>query len=162
MDHYTTLMIFGLVGATILVNVMILLMQMMFTYAAGLVAIESNVGPVAMIILFFIYVWLAIKIVHRSLDMINEVPSGIMKWIGGGHDPLDGSVAQQGNSFVGGIMNKGEGGAQAAGAARKGLKDKDKAKDQFKDSEASKDARNDKLVAAVGGNKSEPSDIASK
>ena len=45
--------------------------------------------------------------------MITEIPSGIMKWIGGGHDPLDPGISQQGSSFIGGVMSKGEGEAQA-------------------------------------------------
>ncbi len=42
-----TLMIFGLVGAIVLVNIMILLMKTMFGMASGLVADQSMVGPVA-------------------------------------------------------------------------------------------------------------------
>ena len=123
-----TLMIFGLVGAIILINVFLTLMKVMFAYAAGLLDIESGIGPISYVVLFCIFVWLAIKIMHRSLDIINEVPSELMKWIGGGHDPLDGKVAQQGTGFVGGVLSKGESAAQASGMARKGLLDKDKAK----------------------------------
>ena len=118
-----TLMIFGLVGSIVLVNIMILLMKTMFNMAAGIVNNEASIGPIAMIVMFCLYVWLSIKIVHRALDMINEVPSGIMKWIGGGHDPLTGNVASEGNSFVGGVMGKGVSAAQAGLMAAPGKKD---------------------------------------
>lgn len=98
-----TAMIFGLVGAMIMVNVFIFLMRMMFVQASGLVDLETGVGPLAFFILFAIYVWLCIKIVHGTLDMISEIPSGMMKWIGGGHDPLGDGAGQQGNSFVAGV-----------------------------------------------------------
>lgn len=143
-----TLMIFGLVGAMILVNVLILLMKIMFSYAAGLVAIEANVGPIAMIVMFIIYVWLSIKIVHRSLDMINEIPSSIMKWIGGGHDALGDNTASEGNSFVGSVANKGEGAAMAGLASMGGRKNLGKATGELAATKAESQKTNQQLGAA--------------
>ena len=102
---------------------------------------------------FLIYSWLAIKVAHRALDFINEVPSGIMKWIGGGHDPLDANVGQQGNSFIGGVINKGEGSAQAAGAAGKGLKDKARSQKMADEGKKADVANNERLISAISGSK---------
>lgn len=123
-----TLMIFGLVSALIVTNIAILVMKTMFAYSAGLVAVTNGAGPIAILILFFIFVWLAIKIVNRSLETITDVPSGIMKWIGGGHDSLGTDAAQSSHSFVASVMNRGEGGAQASLGAANGNKDKEAAK----------------------------------
>ena len=150
-----TLMIFGLVGALILVNVLIMLMKVMFMYPSGLVNLQASLGPVAFIVMFCIYVWLSIKIVHRSLDMISEVPSGIVNWIGGGHDPLDSQAAQQGNSFVGGVMSKGEGAAQASAGAMGGLKSKKLAQAQAAEGRKADVANNENLISAINGGKSD-------
>jgi hypothetical protein len=114
------------------------------------------IRPLAFIVLFFLYVWLAIKIVHRSLDMITEIPSGIMKWVGGGHDPLDPGIGQQGSSFIGGVMNKGEGAAQAGAGAAKGIQSGKDAEKKAQATEAAANQRNQDLISAFnngGGNK---------
>lgn len=111
----------------------------------------------------FLYIWLAIKIVHRSLDMITEIPSGIMKWIGGGHDPLDPGIGQQGSSFIGGVMSKGEGAAQAGAGAAKGIGSQRDANAAAAKTEAAADKRNNDLIGAFsGGNKGEAGAAESK
>ena len=58
--------------------------------------------------------------------MITEIPSGMMKWIGGGHDPLGDGAGREGSGFVAGVLNRGEGALQASGGAFRGLSGKGK------------------------------------
>lgn len=86
-----------------------------------------------------------------------------MRWIGGGHDPLDANVAQQGNSFIGGVLNKGEGSAQAAAAAGKGLKDRARSQKMADEGKKADVANNERLISAIsGGGKSESPSVSSK
>jgi hypothetical protein len=76
--------------------------------------------------LFFINVWLIQKIFSYCLEMINQIPSGIMKWIGGGHDPLGSHVANEGEGFTRNVMGRGESAFQAGVGSAKDAKERTK------------------------------------
>jgi hypothetical protein len=152
-----TLMIFGLVGSIIIVNVMMLLMKTMFYYASGLVGASAGVGPLATIVLMFLYVWLAIQIVNQALKMVTDVPSAIMRWVGGPTgDPFGSGVADSGASFTKDVISKGTGAAKASAGAVPGKKDEANDLENADDKKA-KAAKNNQVMpsastpAGVGG-----------
>lgn len=52
----------------------------------------------------FIFAMLILKIVHRALKVIGEIPSEVMKWIGGGHHAFGDDPHDEGNKQVNAIM----------------------------------------------------------
>lgn len=112
-----TLMIFGFVASMVLIMVFMFLLEVMFGYSSRQLDEVAGIGPIAAIVMFCLYVWAASQLIHRSLQVITELPSGIMKWAGGGHDPLGDDPAGGGKSFIAGVMNRGESAAQASLAA---------------------------------------------
>lgn len=113
------LMIFGLVGGIMLFNLSVMLLNFVF-----LLAVQSfgGVGVVAMVVIICLYVFTAIKLFHRCLSMITELPSGIMRWIGGGnHGNMGEDPQHSGSSFIAGISNRVESAGSSALAAKKGL-----------------------------------------
>lgn len=112
-----SLMIFGFVASMILIMVFMFLLEIMFGYSSRQLDEVAGIGPIAAIVMFCLYVWAASQLIHRSLQVITELPSGIMKWAGGGHDPLGDDPDKGGKSFIAGVMNRGESAAQASLAA---------------------------------------------
>lgn len=120
------LMIFGLVGAMIYLRVFLTFAAIMMSIAVTSLdtapGIGGFIGPIGMLFLFAMFTFISVKLVNRALMMVNEIPSSIMKWVGGGHDPLGDDAQHEGKSFVGGIIGRGENAAQAALGAAGGSK----------------------------------------
>lgn len=117
------LMIIGLCASIFVLYVGAWLVIQSFDYAAGnVMSVRSGflgipffIGKVVAIL---IVASLLVRIAHRTFGMINELPTGIMRWIGGGHDSLgdDHNEGEQRNMVVGAISHVRTAG-QSAGAA---------------------------------------------
>lgn len=150
------LMIFGLVSAMLVIKVFLTFAKLCMSMAVQSLGASGPVsgfmGPLAMIVIFFIYVWLTIKLFNRALQVIAEIPGGIMKWIGGANgDHLGENPAQEGEGFMKSVMGRGEGAAQAGQAAKKGGLDKTAAEANRVADKADKAAQTAALISAFKG-----------
>lgn len=147
-----TLYILGFLSALLLIKVFITFIDIALGYAVRDLDTITFQGIFAVITLLFVYIFASMQAVHRALQIITEVPTGIMKWIGGGHDPLGDNPASEGKSFMKDVMSKGEGGAKAA-LAVKTSKDPDET--SGKDRKATSERMNEDIIPKNKGESNE-------
>lgn len=86
-------MIFGLLGAMLIMDPLLRIVNGMFMNAAGSVQTDSTTGIPTIIGLVVIYVVVCVTLVHKIFDLIHVLPNSAMRWIGGhasGHDQSGG------------------------------------------------------------------------
>lgn len=77
--------VFGLLGAFLLMAPVIQLMSFMFRLTVGGVQSDSVTGVISVIVFAVMYVGLVFTVVRQSLNMVFTLPESVYRWIGGQH-----------------------------------------------------------------------------
>lgn len=117
-----SLMIFGLIAATLLAMVGVMMVNAGFLGVAS--AIYQNPGPVEVILFLAAYVSIILLIINKSYSLIHLIPDRVLRWIGGHPEGTGMEEAGLGAAEKG--VAGGAGGVQATGKQAAGKADQAK------------------------------------
>ena len=124
------LIVFGLIGGYVLFGAAVYFFSTLFNAATAITQSDianNSIGAFGVFVYTIIYVFLTYNIALMCFKMIDDVPKGMLRWLGAGispfsdsrGDPINGSrevVAAgvvAGNQILGGIRGTASGGAKA-------------------------------------------------
>lgn len=159
------LIIFGLIGSSLVFFAAIFALQMLFTPLLDITR-EENLFGLEIMIFTVIFAYMAYMIGLSCFKMVDTIPNSILRWLGSGaqtfsdnkEDAVHGSQgaflggAVMAQNMAGGIGGIGGGLGQGLGGAIKGASDNKMQKSQ----EELGARRHQELVASGGGNTPQP------
>jgi conjugal transfer/type IV secretion protein DotA/TraY len=123
-----SLMIFGLIAAMLLANVVLIMINALFWPVVYVSLVEtggSGIEPIGIIMFLSAYVMLIVAALNKCFAVINVIPQQVMRWISGQGEAVEtplgeikGAVEAAGGKTMGAMQGAGDKGKEYAGTKR--------------------------------------------